>query len=130
MLEELAGALVAPPATLVFVAPMVVARVTLEEGVTTGTRVEADTVELEPAHLVQTVLVRTSVWTLVVLPAAEVIVDEAALLVFEDEAVTLAVTLADEDPDAEEDEEDPPVMWNGKEYWNVAGLESRTILKP
>lgn len=29
-----------------------------------------------------------------------------------------------------EDEVEPPEMWNGKEYWKVAGSESSWILKP
>jgi len=35
-------------------------------------------------------------------------------------------------PVAEPDAEDnvPPVMWNGKEYWRVVGAESRVISKP
>jgi len=129
VLEELAGALEAPPAALVLVAPMVVASVTLEEGVTTGARVEAEAVALEPKQTVQTVLVRTSVLTLVVFPDEAVMDEETAVVVFVEEAVTLALAVAEDDPDADEDE-DPPVMWNGKEYWKVAGLASRMILKP
>ena len=32
--------------------------------------------------------------------------------------------------DPELDVPESPVMWNGKEYWKVAGLESRVISKP
>ena len=32
------------------------------------------------------------------------------------------------EPVAEDDV--PPVMWNGKEYWRVVGAESRVISKP
>lgn len=39
-----------------------------------------------------------------------------------------AVPVADAEPDAEEDE--PPVMWNGKEYWRVLGAESSVISNP
>jgi hypothetical protein len=127
VLEELAGALEAPPAALVLVVLRVATLEMLDEGVTTGARVDAEVVALEPKQTVQTVLVRTSVLTLVVFPDVAVMDEETAVVVFVDEAVTLA--LADEDPDAE-DEEVPPVMWNGKEYWKVAGLASRTILKP
>jgi len=130
VLEELAGALDAPPAALVLVAPMVVAMEMLDEGVTTGARVDAEVVALEPKQTVQTVLVRTSVLTLVVFPDGAVMDEDIAVVVFVEEVVTLALELTLEDPDTEEDDEDPPVMWNGKEYWKVAGLASRTILKP
>jgi hypothetical protein len=93
VLEELAGALEAPPAALVLVAPMVVARVTLDEGVTTGARVDAEVVALEPKQTVQTVLVRTSVLTLVVFPDGAVMDEETAVVVFVEAAVTLALAL-------------------------------------
>jgi len=112
VLEELAGALDAPPAALVLVAPMVVAMEMLDEGVTTGARVDAEVVALEPKQTVQTVLVRTSVLTLVVFPDGAVMDEDTAVVVFVEEAVTPTL----EDPDTDEDEEDPPVMWNGKEY--------------
>lgn len=124
VLEELAGALEAPPTTLVLVALRVAAEEMLDDGVTTGTRVDPEVVALEPKQTVQTVLVRTSVLTLVVFPGGAVIDEERAVVVFVEEAVKLA----DDDPDAED--EDPPVMWNGKENWKVAGSASRAILKP
>jgi len=34
------------------------------------------------------------------------------------------------EPLTDELEAEPPVIWNGKEYWNVVGAESRVILKP
>jgi len=38
------------------------------------------------------------------------------------------VPVTDPEPDAEDDE--PPVMWNGKEYWKVLGAESSVIWNP
>jgi len=32
--------------------------------------------------------------------------------------------------DTEVELEDAPLMWNGNEYWKVAGLESSEILNP
>jgi len=89
------------------------------------------------AHLVQTVSIikvvpgtagnETEVVTAVT-------VETGALIVADTEAVADAD--ADADADAEKDEEEMeelwelPMMWNGYEYWKVAGLLSRVILMP
>jgi len=124
VLLELAPVAEPPPAALVLVAPTVVIKVTFEDGVTAGVAiVEADVVELEPRHLVQTVLVSMAVLMLVLFTDAEVTDAEAEVLV----TLALAEAVPDADP---EEEEDPPVMWNGKEYWKIEVSESSAILNP
>jgi hypothetical protein len=49
-------------------------------------------------------------------------------IVVVDDALPVAEVEADPEPDAEDDV--PPVMWNGKEYWSVVGLESSVISNP
>jgi len=96
----------------------------------------------EAAHLVQTV---TKVVAVVVGAAIEVVIAvtvedaltdvadsvEATDMIAEEDSVE--EDPLEEDPVEDPVEEDPleaPVMWNGNEYWKVAGLLSRVILMP
>ena len=146
---------VRPPVAALAIAPLAAGAVELAEGallasvvkvllLPEGVEVEvaaAATVLLaaadEAAHFVHTVLVTiavdigvgTEVVTAVTVEAEPSVVPE---LIADTEAVAEADAVAD--AVAEEDTKDtlelPPLMWNGKEYWKIAGLLSREILMP
>jgi hypothetical protein len=86
---------------------------------------------LPSMHFVQTVDVTTVLLTAVE-TAVEVVVELAVVDAEYVEAEEVPVTdpEVEEDEAAEEDDEDAPVTWNGRENWKVAGFASEEILNP
>lgn len=57
---------------------------------------------------------------------AVMVADAEAVDMYEPVEVLPAVT----DPETDEEEDEAPVMWNGRENWKISGFASEAILNP